>query len=146
MYLQFIQTSAAKQRIRYLLDQQTLKRSVRPAAIRVGVKKGGCNGFVYTMHFADRIADGDEFVRDEDVAVIVDPVAVMTIVGTEMDFQQTKLRSEFVFTNPNATGTCGCGESFSTVSPAGVSAGLSSAQSAADEVVQSCSTETEAVN
>lgn len=131
------QTSTAKARIRQLLDTQATKKGgIRPAAIRVGVRKGGCNGFVYTLHFADQVADTDEVVRDEDVTIIVDPKAMMTIVGTEMDFQQTKLKSEFVFTNPNATGTCGCGESFSTAPPAPSS---SAAQNAADTVAQSCS-------
>jgi iron-sulfur cluster assembly protein len=119
-----------------LLDAQALKKAgVRPAAIRVGVRKGGCNGYVYTMHFADKVTDRDEVVRDEDVTVIVDPKALMTIVGTEMDYQHNKLKSEFIFTNPNATGTCGCGESFSTSAP---SHNGTTAQQAADTLAQDC--------
>lgn len=85
------------------------------AGIRIGVKKGGCNGYVYTMNFVDSINPTDEVVKSEDLTVVVDPKAVFAIVGTEMDYISTKLKSEFVFTNPNAKDTCGCGESFSTL-------------------------------
>lgn len=82
--------------------------------IRIGLKKGGCNGFKYTMHYADKIGKFDEIVKDEDLTILVDLKASFAIVGTEMDYIKDKIKSEFVFVNPNVKGTCGCGESFNT--------------------------------
>ena len=107
----FSLTSSAKTRLRHLITNH----KTPAAGIRVGVKKGGCNGYVYTMTFAEKVLPTDEIVKDEDITVIVDPKAVFAITGTEMDYVTSKLKSEFVFTNPNAKGTCGCGESFSTL-------------------------------
>jgi iron-sulfur cluster assembly protein len=104
----FTMTDAAKSRVRELMKS----RKSPCAGIRIGVKKGGCNGYVYTMHFAEAINKTDEVVKQEDITLIVDPKATLAIIGTEMDFVKDKLKSEFVFTNPNAKGTCGCGESF----------------------------------
>ena len=88
------------------------KRNTPCVGIRIGVKKGGCNGFVYTMHYAEEILKSDASVQDGELTVLIDPKAVFAVTGTEMDWVQSKLKSEFVFTNPNAEGTCGCGESF----------------------------------
>ncbi len=79
--------------------------------LRVGVKNGGCAGMSYTMDMADAPAPGDEVVEDKGVRVLVDPKAVLFLLGTQMDFQTSKLSSGFVFNNPNQTSACGCGES-----------------------------------
>jgi iron-sulfur cluster assembly protein len=79
--------------------------------LRVGVKNGGCAGMSYTMEYAESINPTDEVVEDKGVTVLVDPKAVLFLLGTQMDFQTTKLSSGFVFNNPNQTSACGCGES-----------------------------------
>jgi len=79
--------------------------------LRVGVKNGGCAGMSYTMEMAESAAPGDEVVEDKGVRVLVDPKAVLFLLGTQMDFQTTKMSSGFVFNNPNQTSACGCGES-----------------------------------
>ena len=80
-------------------------------AVRVGVKNSGCAGMSYTMDYAREVSPLDEVVEDKGVKVIVDPKAVMFLLGTEMDFKIDKLSSQFVFNNPNQTSACGCGES-----------------------------------
>jgi iron-sulfur cluster assembly protein len=81
------------------------------AGVRVGVRNGGCAGMAYTMEYAEGANPGDEIVEDKGVRVFIDPKAVLFLLGTEMDFQVTKLASQFVFNNPNQTSACGCGES-----------------------------------
>ena len=87
------------------------------AALRVGVKNGGCAGMSYTMEWTDSIGKYDEVVEDKGVKLVIDPKAVLFLLGTEMDFETTKLSSTFVFRNPNQTSACGCGESVA-ISPA----------------------------
>ena len=79
--------------------------------LRVGVKNGGCAGMSYTMEYAESRNPHDEVVEDKGVTILIDPKAVLFLLGTEMDFQTTKLSSQFVFNNPNQTSACGCGES-----------------------------------
>jgi iron-sulfur cluster assembly protein len=79
--------------------------------VRVGVRNGGCAGMSYTLEPADSVRPGDEVVQEKGVTVLVDPKAVLFLLGTQMDFQVTKLASQFVFNNPNQTSACGCGES-----------------------------------
>lgn len=79
--------------------------------VRVGVKNGGCAGMSYTMDFAEEIGKFDEVVEDKGVKIVIDPKAVMFLLGTEMDYRVEKLSSGFVFNNPNQTSACGCGES-----------------------------------
>ncbi len=79
--------------------------------VRVGVKNGGCAGMSYTMEYAENLNPHDEIVEDKGVKVLIDPKAVLFLLGTEMDFRTTKLSSGFVFNNPNQTSACGCGES-----------------------------------
>lgn len=81
--------------------------------IRVGVSNGGCSGMRYTMDFATEMGPTDQVIEVGDVTVLVDPMATMYLVGTEMDYVQQNLAATFVFRNPNETGRCGCGESFS---------------------------------
>ena len=81
------------------------------AGLRVGVKNGGCAGMEYTMEYADAVKPTDEVIEDKGVKLLIDPKAVLFLLGTEMDFKTEKLSSQFVFNNPNQTSACGCGES-----------------------------------
>ena len=100
-------TDAAANRIKKIIANAD-----RPiAGVRVGVKNGGCAGMSYTMEYAENAMPGEDMVEDKGVKVFVDPKAVLFLFGTEMDFQTTKLASQFVFNNPNQTSACGCGES-----------------------------------
>jgi iron-sulfur cluster assembly protein len=101
-------TPAAIGRVRHLLDS----KGDGAHGIRVGVRTAGCSGLTYTIDFAREIKAGDEVIEAEGVKVVVDPAAVMYLIGTEMDFVQDKLGAAFKFTNPNEAGRCGCGESF----------------------------------
>ncbi len=100
-------TDAAAARVREIMD-----KADRPVAgLRIGVKNGGCAGMEYTMEWAEDQKPFDEVVEDKGVKVLVDPKAMMFLLGTEMDFQSTTLKSGFVFNNPNQVSACGCGES-----------------------------------
>ena len=100
-------TAAAASRIKDILG-----KSEQPiAGVRVGVKNGGCAGMSYTMEYADSVQPHDEVVEDKGVKILIDPKAVLFLLGTEMDFKVDKLTSGFVFNNPNQTSACGCGES-----------------------------------
>ena len=101
-------TDAAAQRIQALLD----KRGKQSVGVRIGVRSRGCSGLSYTLEYADEKGKYDEVVEDKGVTVLVDPKAVMFIIGTEMDYVEEKLQTGFVFRNPNEKGRCGCGESF----------------------------------
>jgi iron-sulfur cluster assembly protein len=85
--------------------------------VRIGVKNGGCAGMEYTMEYAEESGAHDEVVEDRGVKLLIDPAAVMFLLGTEMDYQVGEMRSGFVFNNPNQTSACGCGESV-TLTPA----------------------------
>src|SRR5918997_5788561 len=100
-------TDAAADRVKDIMA-----KADRPiAGVRVGVKNGGCAGMSYTMEYAESAVPGEDVVEDRGVKVFIDPKAVLFLFGTEMDFQTTKLASQFVFNNPNQTSACGCGES-----------------------------------
>lgn len=101
-------TDAAATHIRALLAE----REKESAGIRVGIRTRGCSGLSYTIEYADEIGKFDEVVEDKGVRVLIDPKAVMFLIGTEMDFVEEKFKSGFVFNNPNEKGRCGCGESF----------------------------------
>jgi iron-sulfur cluster assembly protein len=88
--------------------------------VRIGVKNGGCAGMEYTMEYAAERGPHDEVVEDKGVKLLIDQTAVMFLLGTEMDYQVDKMRSGFVFNNPNQTSACGCGESV-MLKPAGES-------------------------
>ena len=100
-------TDAAAMRIRDIME----KSEGRYIGVRVGVKNGGCAGMSYTMDYAESQTPLDEVVEDKGVRILVDPKAVMFLIGTEMDFRRDKLAARFVFSNPNQTDACGCGES-----------------------------------
>src|SRR6195256_60326 len=100
-------TEAAADRIKYVMRSAT-----KPVVgVRVGVKNGGCAGMTYTMEYADAVSPADEVVEDKGVRVLIDPKAILFLIGTEMDYKADKLSAQFVFNNPNQTSTCGCGES-----------------------------------
>jgi iron-sulfur cluster assembly protein len=81
------------------------------AGLRIGVKNGGCAGMSYTMEYAETVNPYDEVIEDKGVKVLIDPKAVLFLLGTEMDYKVDKLSAQFVFNNPNQTSACGCGES-----------------------------------
>jgi iron-sulfur cluster assembly protein len=100
-------TEAAASRIKDILA-----RADKPiAGVRVGVKNGGCAGMSYTMEYAEQANPTDEIVEDKGVRLLIDPKAVLFLLGTEMDYKVDKLSTQFVFNNPNQTSACGCGES-----------------------------------
>jgi len=80
--------------------------------VRVGVASGGCAGMSYVMEYAKTLQPNDEIVEDKGVKVLIDPKAIMYLLGTEMDYKKEEFSSTFVFKNPNETERCGCGESF----------------------------------
>ena len=100
-------TEAAAERIR-----QIMARADKPVAgLRIGVKNGGCAGMEYTMEWAGEAGAMDEKIEDQGVTVLIDPKAILFLLGTEMDYKADKLKAGFVFNNPNQTSACGCGES-----------------------------------
>ena len=100
-------TEAAAERIKAVMA-----KTDRPiAAVRVGVKNGGCAGMSYYMEYAEKIDRLDEVIEDKGVRILIDPKAVLFLLGTEMDYKVDKLSAQFVFNNPNQTSACGCGES-----------------------------------
>ena len=100
-------TDAAAMRISEIMSDS----DGRYEGVRVGVANGGCAGMSYTMDYAEAAEPLDEVIEDKGVHIFVDPKAVMFLLGTEMDFKKDKLASRFVFSNPNQTDACGCGES-----------------------------------
>jgi len=92
----------------------------RYVGVRIGVKNAGCAGMAYTMDYAETQNPLDEAVEDRGVKILIDPKALLFLLGTEMDYKVEKLQSGFVFNNPNQTDACGCGESV-TIKPAIVS-------------------------
>jgi iron-sulfur cluster assembly protein len=100
-------TDAAAERIQHIMGQS----EGRFIGVRVGVKNAGCAGMSYTMDYAESAGPLDEVVEDKGVRILVDPKAVMFLIGTEMDYKREKLGARFIFSNPNQTEACGCGES-----------------------------------
>ena len=93
--------------------KEIIAQSKQPiVGVRVGVSSGGCAGMSYVMEYAKKINPNDEIVEDKGVKVLIDPKAIMYLLGTEMDYKKEELSSTFVFKNPNETERCGCGESF----------------------------------
>lgn len=104
-------TPAAAVRIQELL-QGDGARDITPIGIRLGVKRRGCNGLSYTLNYALEVPAKDIAMESHGVKVFIEPMALFSIVGTTMDWEETELASEFTFSNPNSKGECGCGESF----------------------------------
>ena len=100
-------TERAAERIKALMADQ----GAGTIGMRLGVKKGGCAGMEYTMSWTVKQDPLDEVVESHGARVLIDPMAVMYLLGTEMDYRTDKLSAQFVFSNPNQTGACGCGES-----------------------------------
>ena len=100
-------TDAAADQIRSAID-----KAEKPiAGVRVGLKNAGCAGMTYTMDYAEQQNPLDEVVEDKGVRILIDPKAILFLIGTEMDFVRDKMQARFVFNNPNQTSACGCGES-----------------------------------
>ncbi|MEC7169355.1 MAG: iron-sulfur cluster assembly accessory protein [Pseudomonadota bacterium] len=98
----------AADRIREIMSQAK-KTAI---GVRVGVKSGGCAGMSYIMEYANEAKPNEEVIEDKGVKVLIDPSAIIYLLGTEMDYKTEKFSSQFVFKNPNETERCGCGESF----------------------------------
>ncbi|NEX91416.1 iron-sulfur cluster assembly accessory protein [Caulobacter sp. 17J65-9] len=106
-------TEAAAERVKAIMA-----RADKPyVGLRVGVKNGGCAGQEYVLEYAEAASPVDEVVEDKGVTVLIDPKAVLFLIGAEIDYETTQLASKFVFRNPNETDACGCGESV-TIKPA----------------------------
>ena len=100
-------TDAAADRVR-----EIMANADKPlAGLRLGVRNGGCAGMAYTMDMAEAANPGDEIVEDKGVKVLIDPKAILFLLGTQMDYEVSKMSSGFTFKNPNQTSACGCGES-----------------------------------
>jgi iron-sulfur cluster assembly protein len=98
----------AAEKIKHLLAS----RAKPTAGIRVAIKTKGCSGLSYTIEYADEVQRFDEVVEEKGVKVLVDPKAIMFLIGSVMEYEEDKFKSGFVFRNPNEKGRCGCGESF----------------------------------
>jgi iron-sulfur cluster assembly protein len=106
-------TERAAERVREIMG-----RAEKPyAGLRVGVKNGGCAGQEYVLEYAETAGPLDEVVEDKGVTILVEPKAVLFLIGTEVDYETSQLAAKFVFRNPNETDACGCGESV-TIEPA----------------------------
>ena len=100
-------TEAAAQRITEL----TTRADSEIVGLRVGIKNGGCAGQSYTVEYAHDVRPTDEVVEDKGVKILIDPKAVLFLLGTEMDYKADKMQAQFIFNNPNQISACGCGES-----------------------------------
>ena len=100
-------TDAAATRVKQIVDNS----GPEAKGIRVGIKKGGCAGMEYTVDLVTEPNAKDDRIERDGAAVWIEPSAVLYLLGTQMDFETTKMRSGFIFTNPNQTSACGCGES-----------------------------------
>ena len=104
-------TEAAAARVREIMDRAEQAHS----GLRVGVKNGGCAGQEYVLEYAAAANPLDEVVEDKGVTILIDPKAVLFLIGTEIDYETSRLASKFIFRNPNETDACGCGESVTIV-------------------------------
>lgn len=103
-------TDRAAQEVKRIIGEQSLPETT---VLRVGVKGGGCSGFSYTLGFDDDAGPADQIFEHEGVRVAVDPKSFLYLAGTQVDFEESLMGRGFKFTNPNASKSCGCGESFS---------------------------------
>jgi iron-sulfur cluster assembly protein len=100
-------TEAAAKRLRHIMADADGKY----LGVRVGVTNGGCAGMSYTMNYAEQTNPLDEVMEDQGVKIFIEPKAILFLIGTELDFETSKLGARFTFKNPNQTSACGCGES-----------------------------------
>tara|TARA_R100001086_G_scaffold216890_1_gene133145 strand:- start:1073 stop:1450 length:378 start_codon:yes stop_codon:yes gene_type:complete len=100
-------TDAAAERVKAI----TSSKGEGALGLRVGIKKGGCAGMEYTIDLATEANPNEDMIEKDGARVLVAPEAVLFLLGTEMDYEETVLRSGFTFRNPNQTSACGCGES-----------------------------------
>ena len=91
------------------------KSSNDNVAVKLGVKNGGCAGMAYTMDYINEVSQSDEVIKIDDITLVIDPKAILFLLGTEMDYEESTLNSGFIFNNPNQTDACGCGESVTLV-------------------------------
>ena len=91
------------------------KSSNDNVAVKLGVKNGGCAGMAYTMDYINEVSQNDEVIKIEGITLVIDPKAILFLLGTEMDYEESTLNSGFIFNNPNQTDACGCGESVTLV-------------------------------
>lgn len=106
-------TDAAAERVK-----EIMAKADKPfVGLRVGVRNGGCAGQEYVLEYAQEVQPTDEVVEDKGVTIVIDPKAVLFLIGAEIDYEVSKLAAKFVFRNPNETDACGCGESV-TIQPA----------------------------
>ena len=100
----------ARTEVRRIISDQKLPENT---ALRVGIKGGGCSGFSYTLGFDDQVGETDQVFEFDGLRVVCDPKSFLYLSGTELDFEESLMGRGFKFGNPNASKTCGCGESFS---------------------------------
>lgn len=103
-------TDRARTEVRRIITDQKLPDAT---ALRVGIKGGGCSGFSYTLGFDDQVGETDQVFEFDGLRVVCDPKSFLYLSGTELDFEESLMGRGFKFGNPNASKTCGCGESFS---------------------------------
>ncbi len=104
-------TDSAAERVREIMD-----RAEKPyAGLRVGVKNGGCAGQEYVLEYAESADPMDEVVEDKGVRILIEPKAILFLIGSQIDYETSRLSAKFVFHNPNETDACGCGESVTIV-------------------------------
>jgi iron-sulfur cluster assembly protein len=104
-------TETAAREIKSIIEQQELE--AEKIQLRVGVKGGGCSGFSYLLDLTEQVNDNDEVFEQHGIKVVCDPKSHLYLNGTTIDFKDEVMGRGFVFNNPNATTTCGCGSSFS---------------------------------
>ncbi|MCK5424566.1 MAG: iron-sulfur cluster assembly accessory protein [Emcibacter sp.] len=101
-------TDAAAERIKQIIGN----RGKASHGVRLGTSTKGCNGLSYTVDYVDEVDPSDERIEDKGITLYVDAMSLIYLIGSEMDYKDEKFQSGFTFTNPNAKGSCGCGESF----------------------------------
>ena len=104
-------TDRAAERIKLIMSRTETPK----IGVRLGVKNGGCAGMEYTMDYAETRDPLDEVVEDKGVMILIEPKAVLFLLGTQMDYEEGVMSSGFIFNNPNQTDACGCGESVTIV-------------------------------
>ena len=102
-------TETAKKKISSLLEEEGMGRD---AYVKVGVSSGGCSGLSYKLDFTNDRSEGDKLIEDNGVKILIDKKSLLYLVGTVLDFSGGLNGKGFTFNNPNASRTCGCGESF----------------------------------